>query len=61
MSLENRRKELSLRYYCKSKSQLDNPANKYPIPVTLRTLFQNKNVAQPLNQRIQNTLDKYNL
>ena len=61
MSLENRRKELSLRYSYKIKSQLDNPANKYLIPVLLRTLFQNKNIAQPLNLRIQNMLEEYNL
>ena len=29
--------------------------------VSLRTLFQNKDVAQPLNLQIQNMLEKYNL
>ena len=42
MNLENRRNYLALRYFYKIKSQLDNPANKFLIPIPYRTLFQNK-------------------
>ena len=56
MNLENRRNYLALRYFYKIKSQLDNPANKFLIPIPCRTLFQNKKTALPLNLRIQNLL-----
>lgn len=61
MSLEQRREYLALRYYYKIKSNLNNPAQRYIVPLTYRTLFINKGLQLPLSLRIQNMLEKYRL
>ena len=60
MSLELRRNYLCLRYYYKIESHLDNPSNKYLIPLSNRALFNNKKIALPLSLRAQNILESIN-
>ena len=61
MHLENRRNYLALRYCYRVKGHLDNPANKYFIPLSYRTLFLNKNIPLPLSLRVQSLLETYKL
>ena len=61
MHVENRRNYLALRYYYKVKGHLDNPANKYLILLSYRTLFLNKNISLPLSLRVQSLLETYKL
>ena len=52
---------LSLRYYYKIKSNINNPASQQLIPLSYRTLFTNKAMQLPLNLRIQRMIEKYRL
>ena len=61
MTPQHRRQYLSLRYFYKIKSSISNPAKSQLIPLPYRRLFLNKGIVTPLNQKIQDMLDKYKL
>jgi len=61
MPLDLRREYLSLKYYYKMRSYLDNPAHEHVVPLVLRTLFVNKRIPLPFSHRVQDMLEKYNL
>ena len=57
----HRRQFLSLKYYYKIKSNIANSAHPYLVPLYYRRLFKNKDIVMPLNQRVQDMLEKYKL
>jgi len=56
-----RREYLSLRYYYKTRSSLDNPAYNHIVALGLRTLFVNKRIPLPFSMRVQNAIEQYGL
>ena len=61
MRPQHKRDYLALRYYYKIKSKINNPAHASVVTLPYRMLFKNKRISLPLNQRIQDMLEKYGL
>ena len=61
VTLEERREFLSMRYYCKIKSFLSNPAFTAATRTSDSLLFSNRNIAKPLSLRVPEYLHKYGL
>ena len=61
MQPQGKRDLLSLRYFYKIKGNIGNPAYSAIVPLLCRTLFQNKRVMAPLNLKVQDMIDKYQL
>ena len=60
-SLELRREELFMRYYCKMRAHLKNPAHTIAIVPNLRCLFQNKLVTPTFAIRVCEVMSKYKM
>ena len=61
MPLDKRQMLLSLKYYCKTRSCLANPANSFVVKNQNETLYKNKRIALPFSLRIKNYLELLNI
>ena len=61
MTLEHRRQYLTLKYYYKMRSQLDNPAFNVVVSTPDRLLFRNKGIPPPLAIRARELIERLNL
>jgi len=61
MPLHLRRDTLTLKYFYKVKSQLNNPAFKQAIPTNYNILYRNKNLAKPFPFRAHSLIDEFDM